>query len=306
MNSSAQKKLLPFDIAIISYSLLMFVIILAVGRPLANYYGSIVFFVTMAAIAALIARYIDADRNRLSAFVRYLYPMFMGTFFYTSTGGLMFLLYDHFLDSELVAFEKAILGMNPTLYIDQYLLNVPVTELLSFCYFSYYLMIPVFIFTLFIKKQYRIICSSTTATLLIFFSSYLLFFIYPIEGPRWHFASEYVHAVEGPFFRQMVEYVIANGAVRGGCMPSTHFAIGIVIMIYCLKYFRKIGYGLVPIIIGLAAGTVWGRFHYVSDAVAGGIIGLLATWFVMKFYGKWTNDVYKTDEPKKVVTANVS
>jgi len=159
---------------------------------------------------------------------------------------------------------------------------------------------------MFVKKQYRIICSSTTATLLIFFSSYLLFFLYPIEGPRWHYAAEYINSVDGPFFRQMVEYVIANGAVRGGCMPSTHFAIAIVIMLYCFKHYRKVGFMMVPINIGLAAGTVWGRFHYISDVVIGGLIGLLATWFVMKFYESWTEGPHETEKSEKVITANVS
>lgn len=306
MSKESSLRLLPFDRAIIGYCLLMFLVILLVGRPLASYYSSLVFFLTMGAIAAIVAAYVDPERNRFLAFVRYAYPMLMGTFFYTATGGLMFLIFDGFLDFQLVAFEKAVLGVNPTLYIDQHLLNVWVTELLSFCYFSYYLMIPVFILTMFAKKQYRIICSSTTATLLIFFTSYLLFFLYPIEGPRWYYAAEYVNAVEGPFFRQMVEYVIANGAVRGGCMPSTHFAIAIVIMMYCFKHYRWAGWMLLPINIGLAAGTVWGRFHYISDIVIGGLIGLLATWFVMKFYEEWTRDTYKDDKSKKVITANVS
>lgn len=306
MNSPLQKKLLPFDYAIIFYSLLMFLIILLIGRPLSAYYGSLVFYVSMAATAALISRYVDPTRNRLLAFVRYIYPMFMGIFFYTATGGLMFLLFDHFLDSQLVAFEKAVLGVNPTLYIDRHLLNVWVTELLSLSYFSYYPMIPIFVFTLFVKKQYRIISSATTTILLIFFSGYLLFFLYPIEGPRWHYAAQYINAIEGPFFRPMVEYVIDNGAVRGGCMPSTHFAIFLALMLYCFKHYRKTGWLLLPICIGLGAGTVWGRFHYISDVIVGGIMGLLATWFVMKFYGRWTNEVYKTDKPEKVITADVS
>jgi len=104
MNKRALVKLLPYDLAIIYYSLLMCLIILLLGRPLTNYYSSLVLYVSMGATAALISRYVDPTVNRLFAFIRYVYPMLMGTFFYTATGALMFLIFDQFLEPGLVAF----------------------------------------------------------------------------------------------------------------------------------------------------------------------------------------------------------
>ena len=89
--------------------------------------------------------------------------------------------------------------------------------------------------------------------------------------------SAYVNAIESPFSRKLVDMVIDNAAVRGGCMPSSHFGVGLVIQLFCFKYYRKAAWMILPIVIGLAIGTVWGRFHYVSDVVAGTLIGLGAT-----------------------------
>ena len=240
--------------------------------------------------ALLISNFIDENKNRVMALIRFLYPVFLFTFFYNATGGTMFLIFDRFLDYQLVAFEKSILGLNLTLYIDQNLLSVIPNEIFSFCYFCYYFMIPVSFIWLFIKKDDYILKESITALCLTFFFSYLLFFLYPIEGPRYHFADLFQNKIEGPIVRQLVEYIILNGAIRGGCMPSTHFAVALVINMFCFKYYRLFGWILLPINIGMAIGTFWGRYHYVSDVIIGGIIGILGTVFVWKYYGLWVNN----------------
>jgi membrane-associated phospholipid phosphatase len=226
--------------------------------------------------------------------------------FYRTTGGTMFLLFDGFLDYQLVVFETAIYGIEPTLYIDRNLLSPVLNELLSFCYFCYYLMIPSFLIALFVKKEYEIIKRYLTAAAITYAVSFLLFFLYPIEGPRWHFAGQYVNNIDGYLFRPLVEWIIAGGAVRGGCMPSSHIAIALVIMMFCFKHNRFWGWVLLPINIGLAIGTFWGRFHYVTDVYAGVIIGLAAHYLVETRYAAWTSRVYNEVPEKELETDLVS
>jgi len=200
----------------------------------------------------------------------------------------MFLIFDRFHDAQLVALEKAILGVHPTLFIDRHLLHVWINEIFSFGYFSYYFMIPVFLVTLFIKRHYEIIKSFLTAACITFFLSYLLFFLYPIEGPRWYFAGRYVNPIEGPVFRKLVKLIIDKAAVHGGGMPSSHFGVALVILLYCFRYYRKAFWLLLPLNVGLAVGTFWGRFHYVSDVLVGGILGVAATLLVWQYYPRWS------------------
>jgi membrane-associated phospholipid phosphatase len=295
-----------FDKVVIGYCLLMDVLILVLTRPLGRFYDEFTFYAGMALIAFFIVRLVDPSRSRLSAFVRLLYPAIMFTFFYRETGHLMFLVHTHFFDAQLTALEASLLGANPTLYIDRTLLNPWLTELFSMFYFSYYFMIPIFLLVVFFKRRYDVIANFMAASTLTFFLSYMLFFIYPIEGPRWHFAGEYLHQVTGPVFRPLVEYVIANGAVRGGCMPSTHFGIALVILLYTFRFSRKTAWWLLSAVIGLAIGTVWGRFHYVSDVVVGGLIGAAVTVAVWKL-SPLINDIGKSRSSKDVLTReNVS
>lgn len=286
-------RLYPADWLIILYSALMVALILMLGRPLSDYIDELAAYSALAAVAALIARFLPVNGSRLTAFFRWLYPAILFGAFYRLTGGLMFLAFDGFLDSQLVAFEGMLLGLNPTLFIDQHLLSVWANELFSFCYFMYYPMMPAFLIPVFVIKDYDVIRRSLTTICLTFFSGYLLFFLYPVEGPRWYFAHEYSHQVVGPVFRQMVSYVIAEGAVRGGAMPSTHTGVALVFMFYCFKHYRPWGWVLLPIVTGLAIGTVWGRFHYASDAVVGAGLAMISFYVVEKYYHRLVPDEYK-------------
>jgi membrane-associated phospholipid phosphatase len=161
-------------------------------------------------------------------------------------------------------------------------------------------MIPGFVLWLLIRRHYDVLRRSVTAICLTFFVSYPLFFLYPVEGPRWHFAGAYTHDITGPVFRPLVEFVIANGAVRGGCVPSTHTAVAIVIMMFCFKYYRRAGWLLLPVNICLAIGTFWGRYHYISDVVIGIVIAVVSTIVVWRYYDRWDRTPMELIRSKKV------
>jgi membrane-associated phospholipid phosphatase len=199
------------------------------------------------------------------------------TFFYRAAGGTVFLFFDQFFDARLTAFERAVLGVNPTLYIDRHLLNPVLNELFSLGYFLYYPLIPVFMLAVFLRRDMDILRSSLSAVCLTFFLSYPLFFLYPIEGPRWFFADRFINTIESPVARPAVDFVIDNAAFHGGCVPSSHFAVALVILLYCRRYYRGAYRWVLPVVATMAIGTVWGRFHYVSDVVVGGIIGIVVT-----------------------------
>jgi len=240
MTNKTPSRSYPFDYLVMGYCTLMVLLILVLGRPLGEYFWELAFYIGTVVLAFVIRRYVDETRGRLHAFVRLLYPAAMFTLFYTATGGTMFLLFDHFLDSSLVTFERALFGVNP------------------------------------------------------------------IEGPRYFFSGSYINAVEGLLFRHLVEMVINNGAVRGGCMPSTHFAVALVILMHCFRLYRRIGWSLLPINVGLAIGTVWGRFHYISDVFVGGAIGAIATLIVWKYYERWTQKTSRDMSPKESEAVRVS
>lgn len=273
----------PVDWIILSYCLIMALAIALLGRPLHQYTDELIFYGGAAALIALIINFVDESQSRLQSFVRLLYPALLLTFLYRATGGHMFLVTDHFLDDQVIAWETALFSQEPTLYLDRHFSSVWVTEILSFCYFMYYLMLPGFLLWTFVHRESKIIRAYLAAACLTFFVSYLLFWLYPVEGPRWHLATEYVNGVGGPLFTRVVTFVIERAAVHGGAMPSSHTGVAVVTLLFCFRYYRQAARWLLPVVLGLALGTVWGRFHYVSDVIVGAAIGGGAVWFVWKY-----------------------
>lgn len=302
----SDRRLLPFDWLVIGYSAAMFMLLALIGRPLTEYWDELAFYAAMIVVTCAIVLSVHPGGNRWLALLRYGYPVVLFTFFYSMTGGTIFLLHDHWFDPQITAFEKSLFGVNPTLYIDRHLLNVWFNELVMALYFCYYFMIPGFTICVFLRRDFVILKRAITAICLTFFVSYPLFFLYPVEGPRWHFAGQYVNDVQGPVFRQLVNFVIANGAVRGGCVPSTHVAVALVILMFCLKHYRRVGIALIPVNLGLAIGTFWGRFHYVSDVVVGVAIAVVCTLAVWKWYDRLDPVSRELNKTSKVPISHVA
>ena len=287
-----------FDYLILGYAVSMVSILLIWGRPLSQYSDELLFYITCALLTIVLVRYLPEDKSKIFQFIRLMYPVFLFTLLYRMTGGMMFLLHDRFLDYQLTDFELSLFGMHPTLYIDKHLLNTWLNEIIMGCYFSYYFMIPLFVVVLYVRNEITLLKKGIAAICLMFFMSYILFFLYPIEGPRYFFAQTYQHTVDGPVFRQLVNLVMAKGAVRGGCMPSSHFGVALVIWLYVLEKYRRHAIWLGVIVFGLGMGTFWGRFHYVTDVIVGGLIGLISVIIVNRIDNYRTNMLYKSENIK--------
>ena len=89
-------------------------------------------------------------------------------------------------------------------------------------------------------------------------------------------------------------------------MPSTHFAVALVILIYVYRSYRRAGWLLLLLVIGLGIGTVWGRFHYVSDVVVGGIIGMISVLLVFRYGAGCNHPVLVHLDRREIKTEYVS
>lgn len=300
-NSKTNWKFFPHDLIVLAYAALMALFVILFGAPNDANSGALIFYLGMIVLVLLIVRYLPESDSRWWAFVRIGYPAVMFTFFYRTTGHLMTLFHDGFFDEKVTAFETSVFGVSPSLYIDQHLTGWRwLNELLSFGYFSYYFMILGLLLLILFRRQYRIMISAVAALCTAFFISYLVFILYPVESPRWFYAAHYTEPINGWIFRSAVEAVIGSGGLHGGGMPSSHVGVALVVMFYALRYYFKIGLVLVPLNLLLAAGTIWGRFHYLSDVVTGIMVGIVPVWLVWQFYDSRRSDMEATGAYKEV------
>ncbi len=168
---------LLFDKLVFGYLAYVALLSLLFGRPPAGFIDDLIINALLAGIIVAIVRLNRCHDNIILRLLRYVYPAIFFLYFYNQTGGLIHLFFPEFLDYQLTAFEKSILGVNLTLWLDQNLVNVWLNEIITCCYVLYYPMIPAFLIFLFVKKRYDLIASSLVAICITFFFSYSLFFL---------------------------------------------------------------------------------------------------------------------------------
>jgi membrane-associated phospholipid phosphatase len=275
--------MLPFDHLTVLFCWTIIILTVNFGRPLSRYVDILTVYAAAIVAVFLLVRFVSPSGNPVARFLRLLYPVIMMLFFYQTCAKMVHFFFPGFFDHQVVALESILFGGDLSLWLDGRS-SVAATEILSAGYFSYYFLIPGLAIVLFFHGRTGDIKRFMTATCLTFFVSYLTFIVYPMEGPRFYFANLYGTDLVGPVFRPLVDMVIERGAIRGGAMPSSHVAEALVVMIFALRAYGRKASFLVPVVAALAVGTVYGRFHYITDVVIGAAVGSLAAWAAIQWY----------------------
>jgi hypothetical protein len=225
----------------------------------------------LCAIAWMAVRWNEPSGVR--GFLRHMYPVILYTFFYCEIAVGVHWLFEGFFDAQILALERAIFGVDLSVWL------VPaqrlwLNEWMMLGYFSYYLVIPTLALTLFFQNRTRELHDFLIAVTITFIISYFGFMLCPIEGPRFSLAGEFSGPLPGVLFVPLVNWIVESAAIHGGCMPSSHVAVALVVLIWAYRTNRRLAAIMTPFIVTLFFATVWGRFHYISDVVAGWLVGL--------------------------------
>jgi membrane-associated phospholipid phosphatase len=170
--------------------------------------------------------------------------------------------------TELIRnFEVFLFQGHPSIYLSEIFNWAALSEYLHFCYFFHNIQIPLiggyWYFTR--RPVFREMLFLLCATLCL---SYLFYILYPVDSP-FYLAEPLGAPLAGQFFYELVHYVAERGGARGGAFPSSHVSVSLIIWLTAWYRQRKLACGLAPITGGLILATVYGRFHYVLDVVAG-------------------------------------
>jgi membrane-associated phospholipid phosphatase len=226
------------------------------------------------AIAVVIAQWGERTEG-VSGFIRLFFPAMLYPFFYRETQIAVHWIFPGFLDHQIVAFEHAVFGADPNAWLLPLQTGI-VNETFMLGYFSYFWLIPVLALSLYFRKRQEDVSALLYATTAAFIISYMGFVLYPLEGPRYFLADRLSSPLDGWFFVPLVNGIVGAGAIHGGCMPSSHVAVALVVVVWARRTLPRLAVALTPFAVLLLVATVWGRFHYISDVVVGGIVGATA------------------------------
>ena len=272
----------PLDIATLAYIATELIIILIFMLGKQGWFYFLLFYITAAGIVILIVVFDPTVSGLFWRTLRLIYPLFLFTFFYEAVGGQIFLIFDQPFDGQVVALEKAIFGADPAFTMQRYL-EVWLNELMNASYISYYFMLPGTAIILLVKKRWDGLERLIFTSAVVFYVCYLIFIFYPVTGPRFFLSDQYYLPIIGPFFTPLAQRILDGGGLYGAAMPSSHCAVALVSMWILAREVPRAAIPSFVLLLLLCASTVYGRYHYISDVLAGLLVGAL----LLRLAGSW-------------------
>jgi hypothetical protein len=181
------------------------------------------------------------------------------------------------LTARIQQLEGRVFGGQPAEYLSELLPFVPLSEFLHFSYISYLAFVPVvggIWYASGRREAFRELILLFTTTMVV---SYTFFILWPVDSP-YYVLDPPGAPLAGNFFFDLVHFVSDRGGARGGAFPSAHVSIACVVWLVAWTRDRRLALWLTPLVVGILPATVYGRFHYVLDVVAG--MALAAVVFV--------------------------
>jgi membrane-associated phospholipid phosphatase len=178
-------------------------------------------------------------------------------------------------DIPVMQLEKALFGTQPALAWAERWPSRLGSELLHAAYLSYYPIIFSVPLALALTKRHAEFSEAVFVLMLAFVACFTFYLFYPVAGPRYLFKSP-ADAVAGPFRQATVGLLQARSSM-GTAFPSSHVAVALTQSILAVHYFGRKGLLVALLAAGLAAGAVYGGFHYLVDVFAGVAMGVLTT-----------------------------
>ena len=237
-------------------------------------------------VHALIRFHAARPNHRVLDFLRHFYPVLLYTGLYRETGELNHLLIPGFLDPFFIRLEARIFGLQPSLAFMDRLPYLPVSELFYAAYFSYYVMILGIGLALFRRSREQFFHYLSVISF-VFYVCYLIYILVPVMGARIFFREledyqlpadvqpalppAFPEAIQaGPFY-QLMAWIYRTFEAPGAAFPSSHVAVAIVTVYFSFRFLRPIRWPHLAVVILLCLATVYCRYHYAVDVLAGGL-----------------------------------
>lgn len=229
-------------------------------------------------------------RPRIATVVRDWYALAVLPFLYAELATLNRSVHDgRYFDGWVQGWELRLFGGQPSRDLAGAFPIPILSELLHFLYLSYYLIIFVPPLYLYVRGRTGDHQRVVFTLMLTFFGQYLFFVFFPVQGPRYLFPAPGGTLAQGPMYR-LAHALLETGSSQGSAFPSSHVGVAIVQTATSFLVWRGAAPALVVASAGLAAGAVYGGFHYATDVVCGLVLGLalfaaaprLAAWLGRK------------------------
>jgi membrane-associated phospholipid phosphatase len=239
--------------------------------------------VALHATAIAVIAWTLAARGPAATAIGDLLPLILSPLLYAEIPALIVAAGTTYHDAAIQALELRYFGAQVSRELAVAIPSLALSELLHAGYLAYYPAIFVPPLLLYLRKRpgFAETVFALTATYLI---CWIVFGIAPVEGPRYLWGPA-VAAPDGPM-RRLANGILAAGSSRGAAFPSSHVAVMVVQTVLAWRWQRRVSLVLAVTTLLVAVGSVYGGFHYATDAVVGAALGLVVGIATLFWFSK--------------------
>ncbi|MDE3057987.1 MAG: phosphatase PAP2 family protein [Bacteroidota bacterium] len=228
----------------------------------------------------------------------YLLPMIL--FVFKETYWMVHPIHPHDYDSFLINIDHILFGVNPTQWLEQWASPL-VTEILQISYASYYFILVTIFIELYVEKRYTDFYSGGFFIVYGFYLSYIGYFLLPAVGPRFtlYNFNSLNYDLPGIFLTNFLrDFVNTGESIPKGAadvvqfaqrdvFPSGHTQLTLVSLYLAFHFRLRTRWVLLIVGVLLIVSTVYLRYHYGVDVLAGVLFFLFTIWSAKKLERWW-------------------
>jgi membrane-associated phospholipid phosphatase len=197
-------------------------------------------------------------------------PLYIGLF--EELQGLVHLVFPGWFDSSLLRFDFWLCGAQPAVWMSQFA-RPALNDFMQFSYMTYFGYLVLLPALLYARRETRAFWTVMTATALAHYTVYTVAVLFPIESPHFSLVHAPLALLSGGFSTALIEVIERYGRVHGAAFPSAHVAGSMVAILCAWRYRRWLFWATLPFFVSMMVATVYGRYHYVADVLAGMLVG---------------------------------
>ena len=186
------------------------------------------------------------------------------------------------VDTDLIAWDEYLLGFQPAIYLESFI-TPAFTDFMYFSYSSLLLYILLFTMYLYIKKMKAAFRETLVSVILTFYIGYIGYVIFPAVGPKFTMAHLFDTSLSGTFITDRLSFIMnyeISEYTRRDCFPSLHNGIIMLILLFAFKHEKVYGFLFLPFALALFFSTLYLRYHYFVDMIAGFLLAIIMFYSV--------------------------
>jgi len=225
--------------------------------------------------------------NSILRFIRHWYALPLWTFLFEELTGLVHIIYPSWFDAWLIRFDHALTGVYPWDWLARFA-NPALNDFMQFAYLTYFFALVALPAILYAQGKDREFWTTLTSMAFAHYTVYVIAIWFPIQSPFHAFPALQHQILPGGPATWVINLVERYGRVHGAAFPSAHVAGAFAVLLCAWQYRRWLFWIHLPLFVLMVISTVYGRYHYVGDGLAGlltGAAGFAAAHLLMKSRG---------------------